>query len=115
MLSVRMYGVLNLSLILIGLILALYLVGFSLPSIGQAVSVLDRSAPICIVQWKTDSSVWDDLDQCCLQARKQLSCEKEDVLIGTQKVTRLCTTGETTVKFYLNENAYRYCQRQVIW
>lgn len=115
MLSNRTWTILNISFGLLALLLGLYLAGISFPSLGQAASLLDKSAPLCMVQWKENLVVWDELDQCCLQARKQLSCDKEEKIVGKQKLTRICTTGKTSVKFHLNEKAYYYCQKQAFW
>ncbi|MBI2103049.1 hypothetical protein HYT55_04370 [Candidatus Woesearchaeota archaeon] len=115
MVTLRGWVVMNFSLGLIILLLGLYLAGVTIPSLGQAATILDRSAPVCIVEWNDDFVMWDDLDHCCLEARKQLSCEREKRLIGVQEVTEVCTTGRTSVKFHFNEKAYSYCQRQVIW
>lgn len=115
MFALKGWVVMNCSLALIALLLGLYLAGFSIPSVGLAATLLDRSAPVCLVEWKDDFVVWDDLDRCCLEARKQLSCGREDAWIGAQKVTEVCATGKTSVKFHFNEKAYAYCREQVIW
>ncbi len=115
MTTVRAWVVINVSLSCLSLILLLYLFGVHLPSLGQAVSVFDTTEPICLVEWKNEFTSWSNLDQCCLEARKQLSCNSEDVIIGEQEMSRVCETGKSTVRFHFNEKAYSYCRRQPIW
>src|SRR3989344_1101454 len=115
MFPVRRWVILNVTLGIIALFLGLYLAGISPPVVGKALSALDRSLPLCLVEWKDEFTPWDNLDQCCLQARKQLSCENEDLTIDGQRLAKVCTTGKTSVKFHLNQKAYSYCRSQVIW
>ncbi|MBI4152576.1 hypothetical protein HY495_02595 [Candidatus Woesearchaeota archaeon] len=115
MFLIRRWVVLNVTLGIIAIILGLYLAGISPPTVGKVLSALDRSLPLCLVEWKGAFTQWSDLDQCCLQARKQLSCEDEDQTVDWQKLSKVCTTGKTSVKFHLNQKAYSYCQNQVIW
>jgi len=115
MATVRAWVVINVSLSCISIILLLYLFGVHLPSLGQAVSVFDKTEPVCVVEWEKEFTLWSNLDQCCLEARKQLSCDVEDLLIDKNKVSRVCETGKSSVRFHLNEKAYSYCRSQPIW
>ncbi len=115
MATFRAWVVINVSLCFISIILLFYLFGVHLPSLGQAVAVFDKTEPICLVEWKNEFTLWSDLDQCCLEARKQLSCNPEDVIINEQEMSRVCETGKNSVRFHLNEKAYTYCRRQPIW
>ncbi len=115
MTTVRAWVVINVSLSCLSLILLLYLFGVHLPSLGQAVSVFDATEPICLVEWKNEFTSWSNLDQCCLEARKQLSCNPEDVIINEREISQVCETGKSSVRFHFNEKAYAYCRKQPIW
>jgi len=115
MVTVRAWVMINVSLCCISILLVLYLFGVHLPSLGQAVAIFDKTEPLCLVEWKNEFTSWTDLDQCCLEARKQLSCDAEDILINKERVSRVCETGKSSVRFHLNERAYSYCRSQPIW
>ncbi|PIN73408.1 hypothetical protein COV20_04230 [Candidatus Woesearchaeota archaeon CG10_big_fil_rev_8_21_14_0_10_45_16] len=108
MFSERRYAIFNVALILAAVLLALNLFNIHLPSVGQAQSFFDTEEPSCLVDWQGEQTQWYDLDSCCLQARKQLSCEPE---VGGWD----CGAGSDTVHYVLNDKAYRYCQRQSFW
>ena len=115
MTTVRAWVVMNVALSFVAVVLLFYLLGIHLPSVGQAISLFDKNKPLCFVEWKNDFTSWTDLDQCCLEARKQLSCESEDQTIDSQRMTRVCATGKNSVRIHLNTKAYSACQRIPIW
>ena len=116
MLSIRQWFILNISLSILAFLLIFNLLGFALPSAGKVALLLDKETPLCIVSWKEEYTPWDDLDRCCLEARQQLSCSRETKeLPSFGRVDRVCSTGTGTVRYWLNNKAYRYCQQQVFW
>lgn len=116
MVSNRLLTVINISLILIIILLFSTLVGLKLPTLGQARYFLDTEQPHCAVQWKQEFQEWADLDQCCLEARQQLQCSKQELYQGGRSWNRVCQTGSGNVlRYWLNNKAYYYCTQQVIW
>jgi len=107
--------VLNVSLGIIALLLLLNLFNITLPSLGQVQYVLDRETPLCLVEWKGSQESWNDIDNCCLEARKQLECEFNVQNTKFGRVDWTCSTGEGSVSYGLNNKAYRYCQQQNYW
>ena len=104
----RVFFVVNVSLVLISVLLVLNLFDVSLPTVGKVSYTLDSSQEECLLEWDGEFTPLNDIDRCCLEARKQLSCGKVDE-------KWLCKTGESTVKFWLNNKAYNYCRQQRIW
>lgn len=103
--------IINISLALVALLLLLQFLNVALPSVGQALFLLDSAEPRCFVAWSKNSSPMLDLGRCCLGARQQLQClAEEDVIQQTQWS---CRTG--ALAYHLNNKAYHYCQQQVIW
>ncbi len=110
MVSKRALIIINISL---GLLLTLLLLTFldvKLPSLGQAQYLLDKEEPLCAVNWKEELTTWNDLDRCCLEARKQLGCRREH----KDDYDWVCRTGDG-VKYWLNSKAYNYCRQQPYW
>ena len=100
----------NISLVFIAILLFLNLFEIQLPSLGKAQYILDREEPLCIVNYQDNFNEWNDLDSCCLEARKQLECK----IVQLEKPYWSCQTG-TKLKYLLNNKAYRYCQQSRIW
>ena len=115
MLSPRAWVVANVSLGVVILFLGLHLLNVDLPSLGQARAYFDPAEPLCVVEWKGDLTPWEDLDRCCLEARKQVSCTREQTAFASDDLTHLCATGKSSIRYHLNEKAYFYCTQQVIW
>ncbi len=100
----------NISLGLIALLLFLGLFNISVPTVGQATNFFDSSPELCGVEWKGEVNAWGDIPRCCLEARKQLTCEKQ----VSGDYDRVCYTG-SGVKYRLNNKAYYSCTKQEIW
>ena len=116
MVSNRLWVIVNVSLSFVAVLLLLNLFEIQLPTLGKAQNLLDKEEPLCAVQWKQDFTFWNDLDQCCLQARQQFKCDAQVYVVDVKKLDRVCHTGEGDVlKYWLNNKAYRYCQQQDIW
>jgi hypothetical protein len=115
MVTKKIWFILNISLSLVSLLLILTLFNVQLPTVGSAQYAFDSASELCIVEWKGEISQWDDIDRCCLEAKKQLSCEKEIFSTEFGTTTQHCSTGDSTVSFHLNQKAYNYCKGQSIW
>lgn len=109
--------VINVSLFLVAVLLLLNLFEAKFPSFGQAKYLLDEEAPLCGVKWKSTYTQWNDLDNCCLESRKQLDCEKEIRQVDFGRVDWKCFTGnsDSVVSYVLNNKAYNYCRRLSFW
>lgn len=110
MISAKAWIPINISLALIILLLILNLAGAELPTIGKAQYFLDKNEPACAVNWKDQFTEWNDLDRCCLEARKQLGCNRESYL----NYDWACSSGNE-LKYWLNNKAYNYCRQLSIW
>ena len=115
MVSLRWWTTINFSLGLVILLLILPLLGIELPTLGKAQEVFNRDSPLCVVQWQDKHTSWDNIDRCCLEARKQLSCSRGGELFEEGSTDWDCTTGESTIHYRLNDKAYYYCTQQSIW
>ena len=102
----RVWVVLNFSLGLIAVLLFLNLLDVQLPNLGQAQYLLDGGEPLCLVGYREEFNEWNDLNGCCLEARKQLSC-------SVKEGGWMCSTGN--LNYWLNNKAYNYCKQQSIW
>jgi len=105
--SKKLLVIANVSLLLVALLLALIFFEVQLIPLGKATATLKEEAS-CQVEWRGEVNEFLNIDQCCLEARKQLSCEQQGKWV--------CQTGQGDVlKYWLNQAAYDYCQRQRIW
>jgi len=116
MMSARLWVIVNVSLGFVAVLLFLNLFDVQFPTLGKAQYLLDKEKPLCAVQWRQDFTLWNDLDQCCLQARQQFNCDVRANIVDGRRFDKVCHTGEGDVlKYWLNNKAYRYCLQQVIW
>jgi hypothetical protein len=104
----RVLMVLNVSLGLVAVLLLLNLFDVQLPNLGQTQYLLDSDEPLCLVGWQAEFNEWNDLNACCLEARKQLGCSSDSD-------GWMCQTGSDGIKYWLNSKAYNYCTQQSIW
>ncbi|MBT4445804.1 hypothetical protein HOA92_03925 [archaeon] len=109
-LSKQTLNVINISLVLISSILILNLFGFQIPNLGYAIQdAIDTEQATCFASYDNQASEIN-LDLCCQEAKKQLSCIGNKQVISTVETDVQCSTGTTTIKYHLTDNAYRYCQ-----
>ena len=104
----------NMALGVVSFLLLLHLFNVPVAVAGKAYDLsLDLvSAPeaLCAVEWGDEKTIFSNLDQCCLYARTQLSCERQAGFVGNEDVDWDCYTGRGKVVHYLlNQKAYRYC------
>ena len=109
--SNKLLVALNFSLVIIAGILLLSLFDVGVSPTGRA--VYDYEEMLCIVNFKENYNIWEDIDSCCLEVRKQLSCVKDKGYYTDKTVEWRCNTGE--LNYWLNSEAYNYCKEQVIW
>lgn len=110
MVSKRTLFIINVSLGLLSVLLLLVLLGLKLPTLGQAQYALDKEEPLCVIQWGKESTSYQNIDRCCLQARQQFECRAE----SKDNVDWMCGTGEG-LQIWLNNKAYNYCKQQPYW
>jgi hypothetical protein len=103
--------VLNFSLAIIAIILVLNLFEFEFIPLGKA--VYQPEEMLCVVNWQDNYNLWNDINSCCLEVRKQLSCEKDKAYYADKTVNWRCQTGE--LKYWLNDQTYDYCKKTSIW
>ena len=115
MASNKILAIINISLALLAFLLILQLFEIKLPVLGKA-SYENKAGAECVINWGDEYNSWNDLDGCCLEARKQLDCYKDSILFENKRLEWVCQTGQgRTLKYWLNEKAYNYCTQQVIW
>lgn len=110
MVSARVLLIINISLAMMVALLVLLFMGVKLPTLGQAQYALDKEEPLCMVEWKGNLTSLPDLDRCCLQARGQLECGRQD----KDNLDWVCGTG-AGLQIRLNNKAYNYCRQQPYW
>jgi hypothetical protein len=115
MASARRLTIINISLLFLAVLLLLNLLDITFPSIGQARLALDESEPLCVVDYEGKGNGWNDIDRCCLEAKKQLGCSDEVHYFLEGKVEKVCKSSDSGVKYWLNGKAYLYCQQIPIW
>ena len=109
----RVFAIINVSLGLITVLLLLSLLGVTLPTLGQAQYLLDKEDPLCLISIQDDQTPWNDLDRCCLEARKQTLCTQEVRFLENGRVDWVC--GSQGNGYLLNNKAYNYCRQQPYW
>jgi hypothetical protein len=111
----RVWSIINVSLVLICVLLLLTFFSVELPTLGKAQYAFDSSQELCVALFEGEEVEWDDIHRCCLEARKQLMCNKEmkETAFGITQFT--CQTGASSTSLQLNSKAYNYCQLQAFW
>ncbi|MEK6939964.1 MAG: hypothetical protein AABX31_04510 [Nanoarchaeota archaeon] len=110
MISERVLFIINVSLGLLSVLLVLMFLGLKLPTLGQAQYALDKEEPVCVIQWGEESTIHQDIDRCCLQARQQFECRAQ----SKDNLDWMCGTDER-LQIWLNNKAYNYCKQQPYW
>ena len=109
-LSTKTLTVINISLVLISSLLILNLFNVNISSIGYALQdTVDSEDAICFASYQEQTSEIN-LDLCCQEAKKQLSCKKNTQIINGIEVDILCATGDSTISYALTNKAQRYCE-----
>jgi len=108
-----MWAIVNISLALIVILLVLHLFNIQISPIGQAVVTTEDT--FCVVNWQNEYTPTNDLNRCCFEARKQLSCKRNHEVLDNGIVGWSCQTGEGGLRILLNDQAYRYCVKQEYW
>jgi hypothetical protein len=111
MLGDKLLIALNFSLVIIAGILLLSLFDIGISPTGRA--TYDPSEMLCVVNFKENYNSWEDIDSCCLEVRKQLSCVKDKGYYTDKTVEWRCGTGP--LNYWLSDETYNYCKEQVIW
>ncbi|NQV91363.1 hypothetical protein HQ489_02720 [Candidatus Woesearchaeota archaeon] len=114
MVSDRQLAIINVSLAFIAILLFLNLFNIGIPSLGKATFTEIPTDAVCLVNVGDEFTPWADLDRCCLESRKQLSCSRE-IPPADLGVTRVCQTENSPARYWLNNKAFNYCQQQVYW
>ena len=114
MASNKILVIINISLALLAFLLILQLFEIKLPVLGKAIE--NKAGAECLIDWDNEYTLWNDLDHCCLEARKQLDCRKDNLFFESKNFDWVCQTGSgRALKYWLNDRAYNYCTNQVIW
>ena len=109
--SNKLLVLLNFSLVIIAGILVLSLFDLTVSPTGRA--TFDASEMLCVINYEDNYNSWEDIDSCCLEVRKQLSCVKDKGYYADKTVEWRCGTGP--LNYWLSQETYDYCKEQVIW
>ena len=101
--------VINVSLLFIAFLLILNLFDVQISPLGQA--AVPREG-ICVVSFRDQLSLTNDLDRCCLEAVAQLTCSREEIISNFGQTDWICQTGMAGAKILLDNTAHRYCVKQ---
>ena len=112
--GVKRWVIANMALGVVSFLLLLHLFNVPVAVAGKAydlsLELVSEPEALCAVEWGDEKTIFSNLDQCCLYARTQLSCERQAGFVGNEDVDWDCYTGRGKVVHYLlNQKAYRYC------
>lgn len=108
--SKKIINIFNVSLALMSFLLLLNLFNVNLPHIGYAVyDFLDQEEPNCFISYREEFNQIS-MSHCCNEARKQLTCERQFNTFGDLETDIICFTGQSSLSYHLNNQAYRYCR-----
>jgi len=113
MISSKVWNIINVSLGLVSILLFLNLIGVTLPTIGQAQYLLDREDPLCVIYTGEETTAFNNLDRCCLEARKLSLCLPDKIQLEQGRIDWSCSAGKNG--YLLNNKAYNYCRQQPYW
>lgn len=109
-LNVKALTIINFSLILVSTLLILNLFGINITSVGYAIQDnIDTEEAICFAEYQ-DQVSQINLDLCCQESKKQLSCDEIKQTFQDIETDILCKTGTSTISYSLTTKAQRYCE-----
>ena len=113
MVSARIWSVINVSLVLVAFVLFLNLLNVNVPTLGKALYQFDTNEEICISAFDGSNNLVP-VNSCCLELQLQLikgeRSNQEIIIDGeTFEVDKKYYTGSSTIDYYINQKAYRYC------
>ena len=112
--SEKTWTTINVSLALISILLLLTLFGVELPTLGQAQYALNKDEPLCYLDLQGELTQYNNLDRCCLEARKQSLCIRNVLIKDNLKLDWQCDAGSGN-GYRLNTKAFLYCKQQPYW
>lgn len=115
MVQQKVMVVMNVSLVFISFLLVLSLLDVELPTLGKAQFALDGNEPICVGNYADQFVEFENLDICCFEARKKLSCFNENNFVFGEDLEKVCRTGVGDTAVFMNNKAHLYCTQQSFW
>lgn len=112
MLTKKRLRLTNIVLAIVCFFLFLNFLGVELPTYGLALEKLDRSEPACFFQLNEQHHALIDLNQCCFELQKQLTCQDYNQQINNVQVHKKCFISQNTPQYFVNLKTYRYCQNE---
>lgn len=109
----KTWAIVNISLALVIVLLVLHLLNIQISPVGQAAATAEGS--ICIINWQNEFNPTNDINRCCFEARKQLTCRRNQEVLESGVVDWSCQTGKGGLRILLNNKAYKYCVNQNYW
>ncbi len=107
--SKKVLIIINLSLLFLAFLLFLSLLGVQITPVGQA--AVPRQG-LCIVNYKDQFTITNDLDRCCFEAAQQLECRRERHQLQQGVTEWSCYTGIDGARILFDNTARRYCLKQ---
>ncbi|PIN76433.1 hypothetical protein COV17_02495 [Candidatus Woesearchaeota archaeon CG10_big_fil_rev_8_21_14_0_10_36_11] len=116
----KIWIIVNISLVFIAVLLFLNLFDITVPTLGNALYSADGDSPVCIAQYKDQTSLIQDTERCCLQMQQQViqgeTVTGPIIVDGTSfDIQKKYYTSESVIKYFVNMKAYRYCKNNGFW
>lgn len=110
MISRKAWTILNFSLFLVALVLALNLFGVEFPSTGKAVEELEKDS-FCVMRNWDGEFVGREVKDCCLEIKRiAVGCKSEQLYYMDKTLQWKCFTGNK-IEYYFNQAGYKYCKK----
>lgn len=114
MVSSKTIITINIALGITAFILVLSLLGVTIPSVGNALYVLDPNEAVCITNYKDNYNLIST-DLCCTELQQQLVKGEESnqvINMNNQKISvnKHYYTSTNTINYFINNKAYHYCK-----
>tara|TARA_Y100000310_G_C20674139_1_gene811954 strand:- start:1758 stop:2114 length:357 start_codon:yes stop_codon:yes gene_type:complete len=109
-LDAKVLAIINISLVLVSTLLILNLFDVNISHVGYAIQdTIDIDPATCFASYN-DLNSEINLDLCCQESKKQLSCINKKQNINGIETDIICKTGDTTISYSLTNKAQRYCE-----
>ncbi|HLD73172.1 MAG TPA: hypothetical protein VJA23_06340 [Candidatus Nanoarchaeia archaeon] len=111
MISRKAWTILNFSLFLVALVLALNLWGVDFPSTGKAAAEQLETDSFCVMRNWESKFVEREVKDCCLEIKRVVvGCKSEQLYYMDKTLQWKCFTGNK-IEYYFNQAGYKYCKR----
>ncbi|PIY60366.1 hypothetical protein COY95_02145 [Candidatus Woesearchaeota archaeon CG_4_10_14_0_8_um_filter_47_5] len=110
--------IVNIFLGIVAVLLFLNLMHIRFPSAGKALAALDPAEPVCIVSYRGEHGMVEDIPQCCFDVQKLRACKRviDEVVVGetAKSVDWSCYVRDTedALHYLINQKTAAYCKNE---